>query len=286
MATFKEQTSAAFKRVAQEFNAVRKEVKAVDVGVKTINSQTPDKNGDVVIDVSGVKTVNGQAPDGQGNVQLEISSGASTAEEVSYGEGTVKDALDQLLYVPITINSFNNNVGSKEIGQTVTAVNLTWSTNKTPTTLMLDNETLEVSAKSKSLTDLSITSNKTWTLKATDEKGTTVSKSTGITFMHKRYWGKGTVDASGCDSAFVLTLSGELSTSKAKTFTVNASEGEYIYYAIPATFGTPTFYVGGFEGGFSLLTTFDFTNASGNTSSFVVYRSDNPSLGSTEVTVK
>lgn len=244
MTTLREQTSAAFKRVAQEFNTVRSEM--ANIG------------------------------------------GASDAAEVtygSYGYDTVGAALDSLLYKAIAINSFNNSVGNKERGQTVTAVTLSWSTNKTPTTLKLNNETIDAGLTSKTLTDLSITGNTTWTLVATDEKGASGSKSTSISFLDKRYWGVGTADAEGCDSAFILGLTGELATSRGKTFTSDAGSGQYIYYAYPASWGTPTFKVGGFEGGFTLLKTFDFTNASGATVSYVVYRSDNHSLGSTTVAV-
>ena len=85
---------------------------------------------------------------------------------------------------------------------------------------------------------------------------------------------------------FVKGLQKALTGSKSRDFTVNATEGQYIYYAIPTRFGTPAFFVGGFEGGFAKLKTFDFTNASGYKESYDVYRSDNASLGSTKVTVK
>jgi phage tail tube protein FII len=40
---------------------------SIDVGVKTVNSNSPDANGNLNIDV-GVKTVNGNTPDANGNV--------------------------------------------------------------------------------------------------------------------------------------------------------------------------------------------------------------------------
>lgn len=253
-------------RVGQEIKTVRTEIGAVDVGVKTINGVAPTEDGNIVIEA------------------------ASDAEEVTYGNygyANVQAALDSLLYKAIAINSFNCSVGTQEIGATVTSANFTWSTNKTPTTLKFNGEELDVSTTSKSLTGLSVTSNTNWSLVVIDEKGAQASRSAGISFCHKRYWGvSATADADGIDSAWVLALSGkELSTSRAKTFTVNAGTGEYIYYVFPASWGTPTFKVGGFEGGFALVKTFDFTNASGNTTSFAVYRSDNPSLGSTTVAV-
>ena len=57
-------------------------------------------------------------------------------------------------------------------------------------------------------------------------------------------------------------------------------------YAIPSSFGTPTFNVGGFDGGFKKLETLSFTNASGHTQNYDIWVSVNAGLGSTAVTVK
>lgn len=247
MASLKEQTSAGFRRVAAEINKVREEMQEI----------TP--------------------------------SGSGTAADTSYGNygyETVGDALDGLLYKAIAINSFSHNAGTKEMGSTVTDVTLSWSTNKTPTALTLDGEAIDVSLTSKALTGLSITANKTFTLVATDEKGATASKTTSISFLNGLYYGVGSVDADGITDTFIQGLTKALASSKAKTFTVAPASGEYIYYAIPTRFGTPTFYVGGFEGGFELLTAVQYTNASGYSEAYDVYRSTNAGLGSTEVVVK
>lgn len=263
----------------------------IEAGLESLDNKKQDK----LISGLHIKTLNGQSLIGSGNITIEVESEGGggwdigSADEIPYGNydyATVADALDSLLYKAITINSFSNNVGTREMGQKVTSVNLSWSFNKTPKTLTLDGESIDVKSASKSLTGLNITSAKNWVLVATDEKGGSASRSTGVSFANKRYWGVGTVDASGIDDAFVLGLSSELSTSKAKTMTVTANAGQYIYYCIPARFGTPVFYVGGFEGGFALIKTFDFTNASGYKESYAVWRSENHSLGKTEVTIK
>jgi hypothetical protein len=77
----------------------------------------------------------------------------------------------------------------------------------------------------------------------------------------------------------------ELSNSRAKTFTVNAAAGEYIYYILRSALGTPTFYVGGFEGGFDLVGTVSWTNPRGFVENYQVWKSTQPGLGSTMVTV-
>ena len=190
------------------------------------------------------------------------------------------------LYKTMAINSFSNNTNTVEKGRTINDVTLTWSMNKVPTTLTLDGVAVDTSSTSKAVTGLGLQSDKTWTLKAVDARNAASQKSTGVYFKNGRYWGVGTVDGSGIDNKFVQGLTKELSSNNSKTFTVNAGVGQYIYYAHPASFGTPVFNVGGFEGGFDLIKTFDYTNASGFKESYKVWRSKNANLGSTTVVVK
>lgn len=210
--------------------------------------------------------------------------GATTADGVSYGDTTVKDVLDDLLYTPIQITSFSNNVNTVEMGTTVNTVQLNWNYNKTPKTLTLDGSTVEVSLKSKTIESAGIKTNKTYTLKATDDRNATAQKTTSINFLNGVYYGVAAKKTS-FDSAFILTLTKKLQGSKACTFTVNAGASQYIYYAIPTRYGTPAFKVGGFDGGFAKAGTIQFTNASGHTESYDIWISDNASLGNTTVNV-
>lgn len=94
-------------------------------------------------------------------------------------------------------------------------------------------------------------------------------------------------NASGNNEAFIEALaSSQLQSSRSASLSVNAGPGEYIYYAYPTAYGAATFTVGGFEGGFNLVsTTISVTNAYGVTQNYTLYRSTNPSLGSTNVVV-
>ena len=190
------------------------------------------------------------------------------------------------LYKAMAINSFSNNVNTVEKGRTITDVTLTWSMNKVPTTLTLDGSSIDVSSKTKALTGLGLQADKTWTLKATDARNASVQKTTAVYFRNGRYYGVGTVDASGVNDKFVQGLTKELASNNTTTFTVTAGTGQYIYYVHPASFGTPVFTVGGFEGGFDLIKTFDYTNPSGFKESYKVWKTTNASLGSTTVVVK
>ncbi len=212
--------------------------------------------------------------------------GATTADGVAYGDKTVAEVLDDLLYTPIQITSFGNNINTAEMGSTVNTVNLTWNYNKKPKTLTLDGSTIDAATKSKTIESAGLKANKTYTLKATDDRNASAQKTTTISFLNGVYYGVGTATGDGIDKAFIAGLTKVLSGSKAREFTVNAAAGQYIYYAIPHRLGTPVFFVGGFEGGFALAKTFDYQNPSGYTESYDVYKSTNAGLGSTTVTVK
>ena len=100
--------------------------------------------------------------------------------------------------------------------------------------------------------------------------------------MNGVYYGVSAIPSS-YDSAFVLKLTKALQGSRNKTFTLNAGAGQYIFYAIPARYRECGFNVGGFDGGFTKVSTFDFTNASGYKESYYLYKSDNANLGNTTV---
>lgn len=219
--------------------------------------------------------------------EIQQATVGGSAENITYGDGTVADALDDLLYKAIAIESFTCSVGTQEKGATVTDVTLKWKTNKEPKTLMLDSESLTVTETQKVLSGQSITENKTWTLKVTDDRDAAAQKSVSIQFLNGIYYGKGTVtDTLGVTNEFVLGLTKKLQGGRAGTWVVNAGAGEYIYFAQPTSMGTPTFTVGGFDGGFIKLHTFEFTNSQGHTESYDVWKSENANLGNTTVVVK
>lgn len=198
----------------------------------------------------------------------------------------INDAIANLMYEEISITSFGHNAGTKEYGETVSSLNLSWAINKTPTALTLDGVALDVSARSKALTGLSITkdNNKTWKLVATDERGAKSEKTTTISFCNGIYSGAKAAPAS-YDSTFVRGLAKSLQNSKLTSVTVTAGAGEYIFYCLPKRMGTCTFKVGGFEGGFELVDTIPFTNISGYTEDYYIYKSVNANLGNTTVNV-
>lgn len=194
---------------------------------------------------------------------------------------------DEFEYVPIAITSFTNNKNTVEIGTKITDVILNWALNKDPQVMTIDSETITpLTTRTKTYSGQNITTNKTYTLKVTDEKDATATKTTSITFLNGVYWGAKAAPSGAYDSAFILGLTKGLQGSKGKTFTVDAAAGQHIFYALPSRYGSCVFNVGGFDGGFTKVSTIEFTNASGYKENYDIYKSVNAGLGNTTVTVK
>lgn len=232
-------------------------------------------------DLSKLQTETKQSLVAAVNELVAASSSAAGALEETLSK--ILDDITELKYVPIDITSISNNVGTKELGSSVDSVTVSWAVNKEPKSQTVQDESVDVAVRSKKITG-PFTTGKSFTVTATDEKGKTDSESTSISFVNGVYYGV-LEDGAEVDSAAILTLTRKLQGSKGLTFTANAGAIQRIVYALATRYGTPIFKVGGFDGGFSLVKTFNFTNASGYTESYDVWMSDNVGLGSTNVTV-
>ena len=194
---------------------------------------------------------------------------------------------DEFEYVPIAITSFTNNKNTVEMGTKITDVILNWALNKDPKTMTINDESITpLTARTKTYSGQNITQNVAYTLKVTDEKDATATKATSISFVNGVYWGAKAAPSGAYDSAFILDLTKGLQGSKIKTFTVNAAAEQHIFYALPSRYGSCVFNVGGFDGGFTKVSTIEFTNASGYKENYDIYKSVNAGLGNTTVTVK
>lgn len=198
----------------------------------------------------------------------------------------MEKAIADLQYVPIEITALSNDVGTVELGTKVSQVTISWSLNKDPVSQYLDGVEVDAALRSKTLTGLSIVEDTSFTVKAMDEREAADQTSTKITFLNGVYFGTLDNDAQiESLSAMILSLTRKLQSSRVLTFTANAGANDRIVYALPARYGTPTFQVGGFTGGFSLVITTDFSNAADYTESYQIWVSENLGLGSTTVTV-
>jgi len=180
------------------------------------------------------------------------------------------------------IKTFTASPSAVEIGNETASITLAWTFNAAPTVL-----TLNGTAKSKTSSGETVTATDDGTThKAEYTLATTVgTRKATVNFWPRVYFGAAGMPEE-VNSAFILGLSnGALSGSRARTFTVNASSGQYIWYASPARYGACAFKAGGFDGGFEAAQTVSVTNASGHTENYCVYRSTNAALGDTTVEV-
>lgn len=191
-----------------------------------------------------------------------------------------KDIFGEIDFLnPLEIKSFSVSPNLVEKGGTVTSQNFSFSVNRMSAETTIEGD--PVSGGSASRSDV-LTDDKAYTLTAT-LKDVTKIKTATIRFVPPIYYGVG--KSYTLENDTVINLNRVLTTSKSITFSVNAAAGEYILFALPVSLGTPSFNVGGFEGGFTLVGSFDFTNSSNHTERYRLYRSVNAGLGSTKVTV-
>lgn len=167
------------------------------------------------------------------------------------------------------------------VGGPATSATLTDSDGSTP--VVLSSPYTNVTSPN---TFAKTTNNASTTFTITSNKGAVQDTAqASFTWQPRAYWGASSVDVNTEAEVEALASSG-LQSSRARTFSVTPGSGEYIWYAYPASYGAPTFTVGGFEGGFTeVSTTLSITNAHGVTQNYRLYRSTNPNLGATTVTV-
>jgi hypothetical protein len=195
---------------------------------------------------------------------------------------TVAAALDALLYTAISITSFSNDQSVIEIGGQAVDVTLSWGLNKAPTSQSIDQGigSLPVADRTYASTG-SFTTNRTYTLTATDGT-TTDTDTTSVSFLNKRYWG---CDSStGPSDATIRAFSQEFASSRVQSHVITAA-AQYVFIVYPASFGTASFTVNGLPNTAWTLSVQSFTNASGYTSSYNVYRSNNLLTGTYTIAV-
>ena len=126
----------------------------------------------------------------------------------------------------------------------------------------------------------------TFTLSAV--KGTTKTATSSILWGQKVFWGAN-VSLGPYNSSFITGLSGNglQYNTRVKTFTINSGTSGYIFYAFRSAYGTPSFAVGGFSGGFHLAqAAVSVTNGHSVTENYDIWVSDNTNLASsTSITV-
>lgn len=194
---------------------------------------------------------------------------------------TVGKALDQLLYKELTIQStVTPNIA--EIGETVPEVKFSWKYNKNVTQQSLDDTDIGLDIREVALQDVTSTISKS--LQAFDGKNTK-KVVMSITFKLASYYGISESTPTNSEE-IINRFTRDLNFHKGSSVTITAQDNQYIYLMLPKSMGQVQFYVGGFEGGFQIVDpNFQFTK-NGVTSSYILYKSDNPGLGTTTINTK
>ena len=194
---------------------------------------------------------------------------------------TVGEALDQLLYKELTIKSkVTPNIAER--GEIIPEVEFSWEYNKNIISQKLDN--IDISPDIRSITLSNIRQTISKSLWATDGKSTKTT-TMAIQFKLASYYGvsnKTTITSDDIINSFTR----DLNFQKGSSVTITAQDNQYIYFMLPKSMGQVQFYVGGFEGGFQVVdSNFQFTK-NGATNRYILYRSDNPGLGTTTINIK
>lgn len=206
-----------------------------------------------------------------------------------------EDRLADLEYVPFRIVSFTADPSVLEHGDSRDSIDLSYRFSVAPYTAHISYGSLSVPTPNiqgtKTLTD-TFDSARVFSVHGRDNGSPHNSahedqKTVRLDFWDKAHWGIGGESYSDYDELLLEVLQNHVLTDTLeRVFTVNATSGKYIWYAFPDSFGTPEFKVGGFSGGFRNVANPQHTNAHGYATRYQVWRSDNPSLGMTKVTVQ
>lgn len=241
------------------------------------------------VDKAGYVAVIGE----DGNMTFsEPTTLGGKAEVVAYTNDEYPDltnvdlALDKILakiyYKNLEITSFSISPATTEyeIGTVIPADTITfsWAVNKDIKSQALTDCTVAIDDRSATYGS-ELKNTKTFVLTISDGENV-ITASKKISFLNKIYFGS-SVEPSEYNSAFILGLSGsQFASSKSNTVTLNVGSSEYGYFAMPTSFGTVnTVNIGGFDTDVENLGAVSFTNASGNTSSYTVYRLGRTGLG-------
>ncbi len=262
------------------FNGVQ-EVSMRDFTTQPINLGSTDENGIHHTEVTGTLSLS------------NIDFTDFDSEDVSYeNEGyptitSVKDALDQLLYTPLSITFSTTASTTLESGQSVSNPVFNWKYSKTIAQQTFNGTILDNTLTTYTL-NTTLTSNTTITLVANDGAKDT-SKSIQFSWYDAIYSGYA-LATDTYDSDFVLGLQNKkLSGSCFGDYTLTCPDDNYIYFAIPSNIATTSmsFWSGGFCGGVDIVAeNISIENNYNATADYNIYRTTNGSLGATTITIK
>ncbi len=229
--------------------------------------ETSDASQDTEItDLQTADLFNGARP---------ITRAVTGLNGVTPGGTSLKDFIEKTFYPAVapTISMSGGNI--RELGSS-NAVTINWSVTKGT------NPITSITIAGNVITPTGNNQSGSIVVNITQNIDTVLSGS--VTWQNKRYWGKVATNGAPSD-ATILALTGagvgagsELSTTRAKTYTGINGAGQYLIFAFPTSFGTPSFTVNGLPNtAFTKIRANSaFTNASGYTTNYDVWLSNTP----------
>lgn len=234
------------------------------------------------------------------NLQGQIDDLSFTADNVTLSSDDVnlKDTINVLTalekiaakvwYAAITIKSTSAEpaTGTYEIGKTLSAPTISWTTSKTPTAITVNGAAIDKSSTSYTLTSqLSSTTNVT--VKVTDDMGGTASKTFTWTFAYAIYTGMATIPSEYTQEWVKNTFTKTLKTSASGTYTMKAStSGEYWWIVVPSSWSISFSTSLGRIDMDEPATISEFVNDEGKTVSMKIYKAKQVQGSDTSITVK
>ena len=210
-----------------------------------------------------------------GNVDELNSEKVKYSNDLLSDVTNVKQALDSILaklyYVKPSINSFtaSANGGVFEVGTTITApITFNWEYNKNITTQSLTDCTLADETVRTVTYDSDITTDKTFTLTASDGENT-VSKSISYKFIAPYYIGVSTTNTLTETEITALTKKLEAKGTKTVNYTTNQS---YMVFAYPKSYGAINSIID--QNGFNVTDSFVRSTVTVNSVEYYVYCSN------------
>jgi hypothetical protein len=190
----------------------------------------------------------------------------------------VKEALDHLLYQEPEVTLHGG--GTYEKGMVIENVHLTWELNKIVTSQTIFPAIGKVDAELRScnIENANISEDTTYTILVSDGRNAATSE-TQILFKQYIYWGSSS--STDLDNQEIIIFSKEFESTDTNVVTFDCSGGKYFYIITPSKYSDDiTFKINGFVFSDMVESEILLTNASGYTSPYTIFRSNNIQTGS------
>lgn len=192
----------------------------------------------------------------------------------------IKNQLENMTYIPLKILNFTNDINYVEKNHSYDGnIIFNWEIDGQPTSqeiMIQGRPSRPVDASARTYTyelNSALSDNTTFILSAQGSMGSPVTATSDIIFTYKVFYGAAFAPEGEYTPDFLQSLAGSsLQETKETTFTIDNVENQYIYFALPQSYGTPIFSVGGFVGGFGNA---PIGTVSYNETNYDIWKSDN-----------